>query len=491
MLIISSAAAEWRADAGYFRLQTELGGAMPTGAGIAVLQSEASYTAPPTVTYLPQATAGNVSYAGTGSFAGKSFFPASGASAASPHSAAVGAFFYGSSSVSPGVNDVVVWLADDFIGYLYDPTPTFGPSVMNHSWVGSTGDDAIDIELCRKLDFLIERDGVVSTAPLNNGVAQAKLLSNTYHTLSVGLKSGNHPTSDTNLDVLGRMKPDLVVDQPFTSYAGPSVGSAAALLLDVIRPAYPVADDPRVVKALLVTAGSKDRLPTWRRTLTSRPYDGTHGAGELDVYQAYHCLTAGQQTASNALLRTSSGWDKGTASSSAVQRYFFSVGADQWLGTFSASVTWHRQFSSGVSVATLANLNLTLRSSAGLVPGAIIDQSVSSIDNVEHLFLRHLQPGEYVLEVSSDSDSIPFGLAWRSVMGVPPQLSLQRTGSTSQLQLSGLDPWMLYTLQGSTNLTSWSSVTTLRTGDTVASFTATLSEVAAAPWKFYRLSWVR
>ncbi len=39
-------AADWKLDIGYTALQTELGSAMPTGAGVKVTQVEASYGIP-------------------------------------------------------------------------------------------------------------------------------------------------------------------------------------------------------------------------------------------------------------------------------------------------------------------------------------------------------------------------------------------------------------------------------------------------------------
>lgn len=53
------------------------------------------------------------------------------------------------------------------------------------------------------------------------------------------------------------MKPDLVVDEVYTSLASPAVASTAALLLDAADPAHPLAANPRVIKALLCTAASR------------------------------------------------------------------------------------------------------------------------------------------------------------------------------------------------------------------------------------------
>jgi hypothetical protein len=142
-----------------------------------------------------------------------------------------------------------------------------------------------------------------------------------------------------------------------------------------------------------------------------------------------------------------------------------------------------------VSNASLANLNLTLRAASALTPGAVIDQSISSVDNVEHLFLRHLSPGQYVVEVTADTGAITYGLSWQSSLGSSPQLNLQRTGSQSLLSLSQLDPLITYTVQSSTDLLSWVTFSTLRTADTAPSFSYSMQETHSGPQRFYRLQW--
>jgi hypothetical protein len=114
---------------------------------------------------------------------------------------------------------------------------------------------------------------------------------------------------------------------------------------------------------------------------------------------------------------------------------------------------------------------------------------VSTIDNVEHLFLRYLPAGRYVLEVSSDTPSISYALAWQSLIGTGPSVTLQRNAPASQLNFSQLDPYVLYTVQGSNDLTSWTNLGTLRTADTVASFTGSMTESTELQSRFYRLQW--
>jgi hypothetical protein len=336
---------------------------------------------------------------------------------------------------------------------------------------------------------MIERDGTIVTTPMNNGSSMAKLQANAFNAISVGLRSGNHPHTQSNIDVLGRMKPDLVVHQDLTSFAGPSVASAATLLLDAIRPAYPEADDPRVVKALLLAGASKQNLLGWNRAATDKPYDADFGAGELNVLNTYHILVAGRQQASNSVERTIKGWDRGTSSSTATQRYFFSVPVGRWAGTFSAAITWHRHFSTDFATATLANLNLRLVNASGFVVGSTVDESISNIDNVEHVFLRNLPAGQYALEVTADTTNETFGIAWEAQLGDGPGLSMQRTNTTTTLNLAQLDPLQTYTLETSFDLNIWSPLTTIRTADTTPATTAQWSETVSPIRRFYRLNW--
>lgn len=489
-VLAGEARADWRDRAGFPTLQAELGGSLPDGTGIPVMLSEATVSSTEFI-YLPQGTPGTVPYAGAGIFAGKTITPYSGASATSSHAATVLGNFCGTGqSLAPGVSEVHAWLADDFAITLLsnDPPPSFAGSVQNHSWAGTVGDSALDIEIMRKLDLLVDRDGTTITTPLNNGGSMASLLANAYHSIAVGVFSGNHPTSHSNLDGVGRMKPDIVVDQPYTSFAAPAVAGTAALLLDAIRPGFPEADDPRVVKAILLAGASKQNLPGWHRTGSTRPYDETFGAGELHVLNAYHILAAGRQAASDAAVRGHRGWDTATTSG-APRRYFFEVPPGQWANTFSAAVTWHRRFSDGVSTATLSDLNLRLAQTSGFVPGSTVDESLSGVDNVEHLFRRNLPAGRYVLEVTSTTADEDFAIAWEAQLGAGPAVTISKAGGTCTLSMTQLDPFKTYTIQTSPNLTAWSNASPLRTADTSASTTAQWSETAGPESRFYRLSW--
>ncbi len=95
-------------------------------------------------------------------------------------------------------------------------------------------------------------------------------MANSYHSISVGLRSGNHSLGGSTADGTGRMKPDLVVNETATSYAGPAVASVAAMLRQAIKAGYTAADNPRTIKAILLAGASKTNLPGWQRASSGR-----------------------------------------------------------------------------------------------------------------------------------------------------------------------------------------------------------------------------
>lgn len=483
------ARADWREDIGFPQLAAELGASMPTGAGISVLQTEAGAGA-------PQASATSP-FAGAGNYSGKTFTMDSTDMVYSDHANSVASYFYGnSSSVSPGVTDVHLMDANGFVDtYDTDSTPPLAAGIIhNHSWIGyTTGDASTDDYYTRAFDYHIDRDGLVSCTPLNNGTgAIPAFMANSYHSISVGLRNGEHSRGGSTADGTGRMKPDLVVNEGATSYASPAVASVAAMLRQAIKAGYAAADNPQTIKAIMLAGASKSQLPGWRRADTAAPYDSIYGAGELNVLNSHHILVGGQQPASDAAEVASAGWDYSTAQSNSVKRYFFSVPAGSYGNTFSAALTWHRTVthSPGSYASSLPNLNLRLYASSNLVAGVILDQSLSTLDNVEHLFQRNLPAGQYLLEVSSDTDAIAYGLAWQVQRGAGPTVTVRMDSGAAHVDLAGLDPFTTYTIRKSTGLAGWTDAATVRTADTSPATTFTWQDPAAPPTTaFYRLEW--
>ena len=475
---------DWRTEADYTELAVELGAALPTGAGIVAYQCEAPESG---VHYLPVEMLTTPTLLG-----GKTYYALAGLGSASGHAAAVGSVFYQTAGISNGVDVVHGDEALNFITELDagNAPPIFPGDVQNFSWVGSTSDST---SLLRRFDFMLNRDGKIAVvAPSNDTGPVMQLMTSSHHAICAGVFSGVHNRGGTVIDGVGRMKPDLVVDQGYTSLAAPSVASAASLLLEKILASFPTADEPQAVKALLIAGATKKRLPGWLRTATSRPYDEVFGAGELNVLNAYNMLVSGQQSAGASLERSHRGWDFAPASTSTTKRYFFSVPQGSMAASFSASLVWHREITRRTFNTTLPNLDLKLFASTGFIPAAVpIDQSVSAVDNVEHLYLRNLPGGQYMLEVSSDTNAHDYAIAWEAQIGSGPSLAVRRDAFGSiHLDLDHLDPFVTYTIEQSDTLTSWGPATTVRTADTVPATTHTWQDASAPPsGRFYRLKW--
>lgn len=112
------------------------------------------------------------------------------------------------------------------------------------------------------------------------------------------------------------------------------------------------------------------------------------------------------------------GWDYESNLELNGQRlYEFEVAAGNQLENFSVVLSWNQRIVDVNSssfrfapVEELANLSLELLDSSG----AVVDSSLSTVDNVEHVFQNALAAGTYLLRVSNDSGfASDYGLAWR------------------------------------------------------------------------------
>ncbi|MBL9133609.1 MAG: hypothetical protein JNG86_20535 [Verrucomicrobiaceae bacterium] len=497
---LSAARADWRDDIGMTRLALELGAAMPTGAGIVLLQSEAN-NIPSPPNYLPE-PGGPGAFGGviTGPFAGKTFHPESGAGTDLGHAATVASYFYGNYvGVARGAVEIHNYTAVDFMDRLTTGTaPEVLPGrVQNHSWAGSFGSTSVDTDAVRAFDFMLNRDARIATIGISGGSLQP-LLGDTFHGITAGVRSGNHSISGTLTDGAGRMKPDLVVDQEFTSYAAPIIGGCAACLLQgAIASGNANAEKPQTIKAILLAGASKQNLPQWQRDTTAEPYDDVFGAGELNLFNAWHILQAGEQPHSTSAEVAVRGWDFATTTSnSAGRRYFFTIPAGKVADTFSAALTWHRQISKNIFgdyTSSLTNLTLRLYAASGFTAGALISSSTSSVDNLEHIHLYHLPPGQYVLEVTTNTNGRDYALAWEARIGEGPVLATtSATAGSISFAATSLDPFVTYVIESSPDLAAgtWTTEHTFRTADTTPAFQYNWQDTTPAPDKqFYRLRW--
>ena len=223
-------AADYKDEAGFTRLQSELGPATPSGINVKVTQVEGMVSPQ---NYMPDTN--------DLEFVGKTFTDRT-TTETNPswHATTVGQRFYGNTSSfatnisTIDVYEVYYWLTNAN-GFLRYGSPTLAPlvesnHVQNHSWVGY---DVIT-NVVRRFDYAIDRDGFVAVVALNNGSGTTIpcLLANSYNAIVVGRNDGEHSRGTTPIDEPGRVKPDLVAQANLVSTAVPTVASAAALLLD-------------------------------------------------------------------------------------------------------------------------------------------------------------------------------------------------------------------------------------------------------------------
>ena len=422
----ASASADYRDDIGYTKLQLELGAAIPTGAGVGVTQNEAPTNGSAPYNYLPDT--------GLAEFSGKTFTIKSASGGVSGHATTVGQYYFGSAtSVAPGVasihnyeaND---WMQSDFLNYgTFSPPKAETQKIENNSWI-TTAASASDAEVLRRFDFAIARDNFLAVSGLNNGSGTPipTVLASAYNGLAVGLTSGAHSSGQTTADGSGRIKPDIVCQTPenLTSYATPVIGAVGALLAQKASSvtALNSAANSVALKSLIMAGATKSQIPSWSRPANStQPMDLHYGAGQVNVFNSYHILVAGRQAASSSVSVKSRGWDY-TGTAAAARVYFFDIAAGDTSPGFSAVLNWNRVVADtlpgslwGNPSSTLPNLFLKLYAASGFTLGALVDSSVSTIDNVQLLYQPNLPPGRYALEVSSSTTGVNYGLAWLSL----------------------------------------------------------------------------
>ena len=386
---------------------------------------------PPPLVYMPDTASAE--------FTGKTITAKSGTTAGtspiSSHANNVATYFYGRySSLAPDVNGIDVyeannWLNSGFLLLAQGSGPlSEGRMVQNHSWIGTYGNTpqgiAYDKEALRRFDFAIQQSDFLACVGLNNGSASAvpTLLASAYNAIAVGLTNGEHSTGTATFDPIaagdpGRTKPEIVAPFTVTSFATPLVSSAGAMLR---QNASANGRHSVSLKAMLLAGATKDQFANWNRT-TTRPLDAHFGAGQLNILHSYHILAAGQQIASGTVSVGKRGWDYRTTAAAAGQ-YFFDIPAGDTATRLSAVLTWNRKIGNGITwgdtTPTVPDLALRIYAATGFTKGALIDESVSAVDNVEHLYEPILPPGRYVMEVTGSQTGIAYGLAWNAIESV-------------------------------------------------------------------------
>jgi hypothetical protein len=409
-------------DIGLTALRDRVGLANSNGAGVSVMHTEALEGAN---VYMPNTADPD--------FAGKTFTDGSGTTSGTPsnHATGVGRIFYGIGfGVAPGITNIhsfkVVgnlepgdWFGEAYLNF-GGAAPLARPDlrVQNHSWIGTGAFTAAAQEATRRYDFALSRDNVLGVVGVNNGVSPIPpFMGHTYNGIAVGRSDGISSVGPTLGDVAGRSKPDIVAPSGSTSGATPMVSGAGAILIQTANQLGSAnANRIETLKSTLLTGATKDEFlglgQPWTRLNNGtfvEPLDRRFGAGELNVNNSHLVLTAGEKDGTDLVLDGSRGWDLVTMTGEGTnRRYFFDV-PDLQNMRLSATATWLRRITptgGGANVfatsdATLSLVELRLfEANPDFSLGALVDSSISPIDNVQHIFQLNL-PGNrrYAVEI--------------------------------------------------------------------------------------------
>jgi hypothetical protein len=406
----------YKSEVGYTDLIAEKGAGLEDGTGIVVMQPEGDSGG----NYLPDAT--------NSEFSGKSFTDGTGSSSGSnSHATTVGINFYGNtSSMTPGIDNITGYDALDYLvrvlGFSSGGDPlTQGYDVGNHSYTGSGLSMDATIDFGRRFDYVINRDNTLMVVAAQNGANNPTpdFFATSYNAITVGVTDGDHSRGPTDKYGPGRIKPDIVAPSLETSFATPIVGSAAALLRQAGAGTNAIENE--VLKSMLFAGATKEEFAEWDRT-TTRPVDDVYGFGELNIYNSYHIFEGGEFAASTANPASEVGllgWDYGDFDGTNDLFYDFEIVVGQTATELSAALVWNIDVIDGNASASvfdasteLANLDLELFDSTGTFMGSLLDASLSTVYNYEHIFFKDLGAGSYTFKISGDL-AVDYGFSWR------------------------------------------------------------------------------
>jgi hypothetical protein len=456
LLLIGSwqpALATLKDDIGYTRLLNEMGANAPTGAGIKVALVEANVNTTGLIAYRPDPAGSE--------FTGKTITAKSGSTPVSlypysSHATGVARLFYGNNtSIAPGITSIDNYLANSweeggYLGFRYSGQPAKSRTrVANHSYVGTYGSNLSDSQILRRMDWLVNRDEYIQVVGMNNGSYNKALWGSAFNAIAVGLSNGGHATGAVNLSSApygaGRTRPDLVVPQTATSYATPVVSSAAALLVETGHKNPALSRDPivnstqnrlgdtiynaersEVVKAALMAGASRTaaQLTKGYTVNTANGLNSTYGAGQLNIFDSYHIIAAGEQNSredyqagGGEIMATGFDYDPtfgGLQGSNRTGTYVFKA---LTTGSLAASLVWNLAVNGGTSsnfdgAASLYNLFLSLYD---MTSASEIAHADSIVDNAENIWWTSLTPNHsYMLKVTAGQTDFlwDYGLAW-------------------------------------------------------------------------------
>lgn len=368
-----------------------------------------------------------------GSMRAVAFVLKSGPSKTSGHAVTTAAKIYGSNGIAPGVKLVNVYSVPSWLGdhYLHVGQPQQPEDehidVSTHSWIAP--DHAAAVFVLRRVDWVAEAREEVIVAGVNNGRGDVPaLLGSGYNVIAVGSTNNNSSVGPTKHAGEGRSKPDLIAPGGLTSYTTPVVAGLAARLVEAAQTWPEEADrEParrsETIRALLMAGATKPE--GWARH-DARPFDDAMGAGVPHLAHSLLMLKGGRPD--DGKLTSRFGWDSLSLRPGESAVYTFDV--SDAVDEASFILTWNRRIAGETltihdtgqeawnDLPRMADFDLQLFRVTGEGDQAEEAQaSTSRLDNVEHIFMKPLEPGSYRLEVTRREDghdeSWEASLAWR------------------------------------------------------------------------------
>lgn len=464
--------ADYKDDIEYTRLETELGGLLPSGDVGTVSHIEAYFQGS---SYLPDSSLTE--------FSSDTITDASGLGGSfSTHARNVGRILYGNHtsgivSMAHGTNFVDAYQTDDYFGSgflnLFTTDPKSSVSRLgNHSYVANVDIPtytATALDLLTRMDWLINEDEFINIVGVANSTGVNPIVfSSAFNTLAVGKTNKNHSTGSPFIDSLytaDRTRTEIVAPFNDSSSATPVISATAALLIDLghSKPTLSTdtnevsttnregntiynAERSEVVKAALLAGANRitqntsisENITDYRALTSNQSHNGVddngldirYGAGQVNAYYSYHIVAGGEQN-SNEDSSTSStdinkyGFDYdpsfgGNNSSNTVASYNFSTGINPQVLT--TSLVWNLEvtdINNNPNIfspsATLYNLDLYLYDvTSGKTE---IANSDSTIDNSENIWTSLDPNKDYLIEVIPKSGQNNFdwdyALTWR------------------------------------------------------------------------------
>ncbi|MBT4529640.1 MAG: hypothetical protein HOC27_00405 [Phycisphaerae bacterium] len=428
----------------------------PTGLGVTVGQVEANDAS---ANYGPDTSHAD--------FVGNTFIYMSGATGISGHATNIGRRIYGSGGlgIAPEIENVYVysaagWVQNDFLNLNTSNNPGTPPgniSIFNHSWIGSFGNTTLDMQALRRSDWSVDNSNVMMICGIANSGSHNPLMAFGFNGVSVGMSNGEHTAGEipSGYDSSGSQIPLIVATQNTTSAATGVVSAATSLIIETAE-THPntsgnfFATLSETTKVVLLAGGRHEGgwtnnpiLSGPNRGRTNQPIDETFGVGTVNVDRSWQVMAGGQHSSSatptNLISAPYAGWENWLLSSN--QSRYIRLDVPTLADEVSIVLTWHQVSNSSFSAYTIADLNIELMAYNGGKPTSLVGDvglgvfgsgnvvSESEFDNVEHLYIKDLSPGEYVLKihrVDLASGSRVFGVGWllpEPDAGVPGDLN--------------------------------------------------------------------